>query len=186
MRRESPRIRNLAMLVVGYGVAHRLFEFTWKGQLRVLYPSALEYQSILSSVSMATGVASIVMIGVASLVFHRFGWGVATALTPISMLVTGGVFFSLSIAGLMPGAASIATAGVMMGAVAQVRTQSAARRHRLVRHLLLRSSGGLCSRTLRTSDSKREFDPNRSLEEDSSPGSSKSWSLVVRVDSVNT
>mmetsp|Transcript_13251 Transcript_13251/g.25392 ORF Transcript_13251/g.25392 Transcript_13251/m.25392 type:complete len:672 (-) Transcript_13251:280-2295(-) len=122
--KESPRIRNLAMLVVGYGVAHRLFEFTWKGQLRVLYPSALEYQSILSSVSMATGVASIVMIGVASLVFHRFGWGVATALTPISMLVTGGVFFSLSIAGLMPGAASIATAGVMMGAVAQVMARS--------------------------------------------------------------
>jgi AAA family ATP:ADP antiporter len=40
----NPRIRNLALLVVGYGVSHRLFEFAWKGQLRVLFPSPLEYQ----------------------------------------------------------------------------------------------------------------------------------------------
>ena len=37
---ESPKIRNLALLVMSYGVSHRLFEFAWKGQLRILYPTA--------------------------------------------------------------------------------------------------------------------------------------------------
>ena len=42
--RGSPMIGNLAMLVVSYGVSHRLFDFAWKGQLRSVYPSAHEYQ----------------------------------------------------------------------------------------------------------------------------------------------
>lgn len=42
--RGSPMISNLALLVVGYGLTHRLFEFCWKGQLRLLYPSAQAYQ----------------------------------------------------------------------------------------------------------------------------------------------
>lgn len=42
--RSSPKTMNLALLVVSYGVSHRLFEFAWKGQLRALYPSAQAYQ----------------------------------------------------------------------------------------------------------------------------------------------
>ena len=42
--RSSPKILSLAMLVMSYGVSHRLFEFAWKGQLRVLFPSAQAYQ----------------------------------------------------------------------------------------------------------------------------------------------
>jgi hypothetical protein len=30
---------NLALLVMSYGIGHRLFEFAWKGQLRVLHTS---------------------------------------------------------------------------------------------------------------------------------------------------
>ena len=42
--RSSPKILSLALLVMSYGVSHRLFEFAWKGQLGVLYPSAQQYQ----------------------------------------------------------------------------------------------------------------------------------------------
>jgi ATP/ADP translocase len=55
--RESPKIMNLALLVVGYAVAHRLFEFAWKGQLRVLFPTAQAYSGALADVSIYTGVA---------------------------------------------------------------------------------------------------------------------------------
>ena len=34
----------LCLMVISYGVGHRLFEFAWKGQLRMQYPSALAYQ----------------------------------------------------------------------------------------------------------------------------------------------
>jgi ATP/ADP translocase len=53
--RESPKIMNLALLVVGYAVAHRLFEFAWKGQLRVLFPTAQAYSGALADVSIYTG-----------------------------------------------------------------------------------------------------------------------------------
>jgi len=42
--KASPKTMNLALLVISYGVSHRLFEFAWKGQLRALYPSAQAYQ----------------------------------------------------------------------------------------------------------------------------------------------
>jgi len=53
--KSSAKIRNLALLVMGYGVAHRLFEFAWKGQLRVLHPTVQGYQSVLADVSTLTG-----------------------------------------------------------------------------------------------------------------------------------
>ncbi len=40
----AQQIMNLALLVVSYGVSHRLFEFAWKGQLRALYPTPAAYQ----------------------------------------------------------------------------------------------------------------------------------------------
>ena len=46
--KSSPKILSLAMLVMSYGVSHRLFEFAWKGQLRVLFPSAQAYQVSLT------------------------------------------------------------------------------------------------------------------------------------------
>ena len=34
----------LALMVISYGVGHRLFEFSWKGMLRISHPSAMAYQ----------------------------------------------------------------------------------------------------------------------------------------------
>lgn len=42
--RSSPMIFALSLMVISYGVGHRLFEFAWKGQLRMQYPSAMAYQ----------------------------------------------------------------------------------------------------------------------------------------------
>lgn len=53
--KESPKIMNLALLVVSYALAHRLFEFAWKGQLRVLFPTAQAYSGALADVSIYTG-----------------------------------------------------------------------------------------------------------------------------------
>jgi ATP/ADP translocase len=52
---ESPKIMNLALLVVCYAIAHRLFEFAWKGQLRVLFPTTQAYSGALADVSILTG-----------------------------------------------------------------------------------------------------------------------------------
>ena len=123
---------NLAFLVVGYGVAHRLFEFAWKGALRAHAPSSLAYQGVLADVSIATGWATIFSMLAGRFVFQYAGWRVAAAATPAVMAVTGGAFFGLSLAAAQSGAASWtlyglapAAAGVAAGAITQVFARAA-------------------------------------------------------------
>ncbi len=71
--RSSPKILNLALLVVSYGVSHRLFEFAWKGQLRALYPSPQAYQGVLADVSIFTGYATITLMLAGKFVFQVRG-----------------------------------------------------------------------------------------------------------------
>ena len=131
---DSIKIRNLALLVMSYSVAHRLFEFSWKGQLRNLYPTLIEYQSVLANVSIYTGYATIAMMVMGRFVFDYFGWGFAALATPLVMLLSGGFFFASSLAprltevvpmlaGLDP--AWLLTAGALAGCVTQVFARSA-------------------------------------------------------------
>jgi TLC ATP/ADP transporter len=55
--RGSPKIMNLALIVICYALSHRLFEFAWKGQLRVLFPTAKAYSGALADVAIYTGTA---------------------------------------------------------------------------------------------------------------------------------
>jgi AAA family ATP:ADP antiporter len=124
--RGSAKVTNLAVLVVSYGVAHRLFEFAWKAALRALHPTPAAYQAALADVSIATGWATIAAMLAGKLVFERLGWGAAARATPAAMALAGGAFFALSLAagagaslgGLPPG--GLAAAGVAAGCVTQV------------------------------------------------------------------
>lgn len=145
--KNSPKIRNLALLVMSYGVGHRcgpaadtqcgrqqtsdfvlhsivaaascacaccfwqpvckhsncvrfasnmmmllscrLFEFSWKGQLRTMYPTVQGYQSVLADVSTYTGVLTLASMFVSRLIFQNLGWGVAASITPAMMGIAG-------------------------------------------------------------------------------------------------
>jgi len=129
--KESPKISNLAILVMSYGISHRLFEFAWKASLRALYPTAQAYQTVLADVAIATGWATITFMILGKFVFQYLGWGAAASATPVAMLTTGGVFFGLSLAagaanmtvfGMDP--STLAFVGVAAGAVTQVFARS--------------------------------------------------------------
>lgn len=60
--RGSPKIMNLALIVICYAVSHRLFEFAWKGQLRVLYPTAMAYSAALADVAIYTGASRVLVL----------------------------------------------------------------------------------------------------------------------------
>ena len=68
--KESPKILNLALLVIGYSVSHRFFEVVWKGQLKLIYPTSQEYQGILADVSVWTGIVTITMMLTGKFVFQ--------------------------------------------------------------------------------------------------------------------
>ncbi|OIW17125.1 hypothetical protein TanjilG_27279 [Lupinus angustifolius] len=96
---SSPYIRDLATLVVAYGISINLVEVTWKSKLKAQFPSPNEYSSFMGDFSTATGVATFIMMLLSQFIFDKYGWGVAAKITPTVLLLTGVGFFSLILFG---------------------------------------------------------------------------------------
>jgi AAA family ATP:ADP antiporter len=129
--RKSSYIRNLAMLVIGYGMSINVVEVTWKSKLRQQFPDPGSYSAFMGNFATATGATTIIMMVLGRQILLRFGWGAAALVTPTMMLTTGIVFFSLI---LQPGAWAPFTAlfgltplmcAVVVGAAQNVLTKSA-------------------------------------------------------------
>ena len=96
---SSPYIRNLATLVIAYGMAINLVEVTWKGKLKQAFPNPTDYSAFMGGFSSATGVVTLGMMLFGRFIFQRWGWGTAALITPSVLLVTGIGFFALCLAG---------------------------------------------------------------------------------------
>jgi AAA family ATP:ADP antiporter len=96
---SSRYIRDLATLVVAYGISINLVEVTWKSKLKAQFPSPNEYSSFMGDFSTATGVVTFTMMLLSQWIFDKYGWGVAAKITPTVLLLTGVAFFSLILFG---------------------------------------------------------------------------------------
>ena len=94
---KSPYILCLAMLVIGYGVSINIIEVTWKSQIKMLYPQSNDYNTFMGYFSTWTGAAALIMLFVGGDLIRRFGWGPAALVTPVVLLISGILFFSLII-----------------------------------------------------------------------------------------
>eukprot|EP00887_Chlorella_sp_A99_P006020 scaffold27.g6020.t1 len=92
---KSPYIRDLAFLVVAYGISINLVEVTWKSKLKAQFPNPNDYSSFMGDFSTTTGAVTFTMMIISRWIFSKFGWGVAALITPTVLLLTGVVFFSL-------------------------------------------------------------------------------------------
>ncbi|KAK4754289.1 hypothetical protein SAY87_002393 [Trapa incisa] len=92
---SSRYIRNLATLVVAYGISINLVEITWKSKLKAQFPSPNEYSSFMGDFSTATGIMTFTMMLLSQFIFDKYGWGVAAKITPTVLLLTGVGFFWL-------------------------------------------------------------------------------------------
>uniref|UniRef100_A0A2P2IWR4 ADP,ATP carrier protein n=1 Tax=Rhizophora mucronata TaxID=61149 RepID=A0A2P2IWR4_RHIMU len=128
---SSKYIRNLATLVVAYGISINLVEVTWKSKLKAQFPSPNEYSSFMGDFSTATGIMTFTMMLLSQYVFNKYGWGVAAAITPTVLLLTGVGFFSLILCGnpLAPTLAKFGMtpllAAVYVGAMQNIFSKSA-------------------------------------------------------------
>ena len=113
---QSKYIRDLATLVVGYGMAINIVEVTWKANLKKQFPDPAAYSAFMGGFSSSTGVVTFFMMLVGQQVLKRFGWGIAAAVTPVTLLATGVTFFSLVLAPgfWQPVAAKLGTTPLMM------------------------------------------------------------------------
>lgn len=96
---SSRYIRDLATLVVAYGISINLVEVTWKSKLKAQFPSPNEYSSFMGDFSTATGIATFTMMLLSQWIFNKYGWGAAAKITPTVLLLTGVGFFSLVLFG---------------------------------------------------------------------------------------
>lgn len=128
---SSRYVRDLATLVVAYGISINLVEVTWKSKLKAQFPSPNEYSSFMGDFSTATGIATFTMMLLGRLILRKFGWGVAAMITPTVLLITGIGFFSLLLFGepLTPLLGSLGMtpllAAVYVGAMQNIFSKSA-------------------------------------------------------------
>ncbi|KAJ0924849.1 putative ADP/ATP carrier protein, bacteria [Helianthus annuus] len=128
---SSPYIRDLATLVVAYGISINLVEVTWKSKLKAQFPSPNEYSSFMGDFSTATGIATFTMMLLSQWIFNKYGWGVAAKITPTVLLLSGVGFFSLILFGdpLAPGLMKFGItpllAAVYVGAMQNIFSKSA-------------------------------------------------------------
>lgn len=128
---SSRYVRDLATLVVAYGISINLVEVTWKSKLKAQYPSPNEYSSFMGDFSTCTGIATFTMMLLSRVILSKYGWGVAAMITPTVLLVTGVGFFSLILFGgpLTPAMAGIGLtpllAAVYVGALQNIFSKSA-------------------------------------------------------------
>ncbi|PQQ15888.1 plastidic ATP/ADP-transporter [Prunus yedoensis var. nudiflora] len=128
---SSRYIRDLATLVVAYGISINLVEVTWKSKLKAQFPSPNEYSSFMGDFSTATGIATFTMMLLSQVIFEKYGWGVAAKITPTVLLLTGVGFFSLILFGgpLSPAITSLGMtpllAAVYVGALQNIFSKSA-------------------------------------------------------------
>jgi AAA family ATP:ADP antiporter len=94
---DSKYIRNLATLVVSYGMAINIVEVSWKSKLKQAFADPNAYSAFMGSFSSATGAVTFAMMLIGRSIFAKFGWKVAALVTPTMIGVTGLAFFSLTL-----------------------------------------------------------------------------------------
>jgi ATP:ADP antiporter, AAA family len=128
---KSPYIRDLATLVVAYGISINLVEVTWKSKIKAQFPNPNDYSAFMGDFSTATGAATFLMMIASRFIFRKFGWGGAAIITPTVLLVTGVAFFALVLSGnaFAPTLAKFGLtplmAAVLVGAAQNVFSKSA-------------------------------------------------------------
>ncbi|EJK46221.1 hypothetical protein THAOC_35120 [Thalassiosira oceanica] len=127
---SSPYIRDLATLVISYGMCINLVEVSWKSKLKAAYPDPNSYSAFMGNFSSATGTVTLAMMLIGRKIFKKFGWKFAAMITPTTIGVTGLMFYALTLFApfFAPIAASLGTTplmlAVLVGAVQNILSKS--------------------------------------------------------------
>lgn len=92
---SSPELGLIAMLIMAYGVTINLVEVQWKEQLKLFYAGDKGgYNGFMGQYSFWTGIITILFsLFIGANVLRLVSWFKAAVITPIFILVGGGLFF---------------------------------------------------------------------------------------------
>ncbi len=89
---RSPYLGLIAMLILAYGISINLFEGVWKGQIKLAFPTEIEYNMVMGGLSTATGAIAVLFMLVGSNLLRMFSWRTCAMITP-GILILGIVTF---------------------------------------------------------------------------------------------
>ncbi len=92
---QSPYLGLIAMLVLAYGISINLFEGVWKGQIKIAYPTEVEYNRVMGGLSTVTGGIAVLLMLVGSNMLRRFSWRTCALITPVVLLTGVFIFFGV-------------------------------------------------------------------------------------------
>lgn len=87
---SSPYIRDLAILVISYGMCINIVEVSWKAKLKQAFPDPNSYSAFMGNFSSATGAVTLVMMLLGRTIFEKFGWRIAAMVTPVVSILEEG------------------------------------------------------------------------------------------------
>jgi AAA family ATP:ADP antiporter len=126
---RSPYLACICLMVIGYGMSINLIEVVWKSQLKIQFPNENDYSTFMGKFSASTGVVTFITFTIGSNVIRRLGWKVASLLTPLMILITGGLFFVFVVfkdfvetAEILP--FTVLWGAVMLGAIQNVMSKA--------------------------------------------------------------
>mmetsp|Transcript_31256 Transcript_31256/g.35574 ORF Transcript_31256/g.35574 Transcript_31256/m.35574 type:complete len:575 (+) Transcript_31256:186-1910(+) len=113
---RSDYIKDLAMLVVSYGMCINLVEVSWKSKLKLAFPNPNDYSAFMGNFSSTMGTVTLFMMLIGRSIFQKFGWRTAATITPKMIGLTGLAFFALNIfsGSLGPVASALGTTPLML------------------------------------------------------------------------
>ncbi|MEQ9115410.1 MAG: Npt1/Npt2 family nucleotide transporter [Rickettsiales bacterium] len=92
---SSKYLGYIVVLIFSYGIAINLVEGVWKDRARALYSNTVDYAGFSSDVIVYTGYSAMFFMLAGANIFKYFGWLTAALITPITIFITGILFFLL-------------------------------------------------------------------------------------------
>lgn len=95
----SKYVGYIAIISIAYNVAINFVEVTWKSQIGKMYPDPAEMESYFSLITVYIGILTCAIGFFGAGFIRRFSWKTSSLVTPIVMLVTGGLFYWATLQG---------------------------------------------------------------------------------------
>lgn len=91
--RRSKHLTYLAIIVISYFFVINTVEVIWKEQLRLAYPSPIDFNYYMNTLTAWIGTVSTFLGIFVAILINRFGWTKTAMATPVVMLLTSLLFF---------------------------------------------------------------------------------------------
>ena len=94
---SSRYIALITLLIICYGASINLVEGIWKAQARAAYPDRQSYAAFMANIQLYTAVVSAVAMIFGSYIMNKISWRSAAIITPVTIFITGILFFTFTI-----------------------------------------------------------------------------------------